>query len=70
MERDLIEALTTELERAETTIQNLVHLLKTHDLLGDSALASQVHDRQLDITAVAGRGRAWLEQQEARAKWD
>lgn len=70
MERELIEALTEELENAETTLQNLIAVLRAHEVQLTPGLASQVHDRQREITAAARRGRAWIEQQETRDRWD
>ena len=70
MERELIEALTEELENAETTIQNLVAALRAHELHITPGLESQVHDRQRGITAAARRGRLWIERQEERDRWD
>ena len=65
-----VEALTLELEKAETAIQNLVHVLKQRGLYEASSLEGQISDRQKGMRDVARRGRAWLEQQEARARWD
>ena len=49
--RDLIDALTTELERCEGTI---THLFTTLDRLGlaDEAVISMVHDRQAAILSL------------------
>ena len=59
-DRELVEALTRELERAETTIENLVMVLREHGLYETCGLCHQVFDRQKSIDELGTRARAWL----------